>query len=433
VATVTYIREKTQTKTAMGKVMNYCKRKDKTLMERDGRKFQLISGKDCCGDTAIQEFMSTKARYGKANGAFFYQYVQSFSPDENITPETAHEIGLKLAEYFKGHEALVATHTDAKHLHTHLVINSVNFENGKKLQMARGSIHKLREFSDGICRDYNLSIVPPKEKTSKSMKTREYRAALNRDSWKLALMATIDAAMKQSRTKAEFIEKMRKQGYGVNWQDSRKYITYETPDDKKCRDNKLHDEKYLKENMEAYYEELGRTESPEHARKPDSELQPDASVLRSAARNAGRTVDAVGANGEIGGGASGNQLGGAKGDLRLDGRANRRGGEKRQMGIGGTAGQADAGACGAEFDAHGAEERLGAENIGNGGGNLAACPAAELAGADLANSLLFLAKTMEDLVNPRDEEKEREQERRRQIRQSRKQRQKSRDEWEMER
>ena len=139
-ATVTFIREKTQSKTAMGKVMAYCARQDKTLFEG----YHLVSGKDCCAETAFKEFMATKQQHGKANGMFFYQYVQSFSPGE-ITPEKAHEIGLKFAEKcFPGHEVLVATHTDREHIHTHLVINSVSFALPKKSMNGCASTPKGR-------------------------------------------------------------------------------------------------------------------------------------------------------------------------------------------------------------------------------------------------------------------------------------------------
>lgn len=251
-ATVTYIPEKTQNMTAMGKVMRYCARQDKTAYELDGRQIQLISGKDCCAETAYREFMATKQQYGKANGMFFYQYVQSFSPAEKITPQKVHEIGCQMAEYWKGHEVLIATHTDAEHIHTHFIINSVSHETGKKLQMGRGSIHDVRKFSDEICRQHNLSIVQPKQKSG--LRSREYRAAVKGESWKFKLMNAIDTAMTKSQTKAEFIRNMEKMGYSVKWIDQHKYITYTTPDGQKCRDNKLHDDKYLKERMTEVYE-----------------------------------------------------------------------------------------------------------------------------------------------------------------------------------
>ena len=64
-----------------------------------------------------------------------YQYVQSFSHNENVTYEQAHAIGLEFAEKaWPGHEVQVATHCDVQHVHTHFVINSVSFETGMKLR-----------------------------------------------------------------------------------------------------------------------------------------------------------------------------------------------------------------------------------------------------------------------------------------------------------
>ena len=81
----------------------------------------------------------------------FYQYVQSFSPEENITPQKAHEVALEFAEKaWTGYEVLVATHCDAQHIHSHFVINSVSFENGKKLRQNPNTLKSLRALSDEI-------------------------------------------------------------------------------------------------------------------------------------------------------------------------------------------------------------------------------------------------------------------------------------------
>ena len=93
---------------------------------------QLVTGVNCVAQTAFREFMNTKRFYEKAEGRMYYHVVQSFSPEEQLTAETAHEIALKLAEQFSGFEVLVCTHTDRDHLHSHLIINSVSTENGRK-------------------------------------------------------------------------------------------------------------------------------------------------------------------------------------------------------------------------------------------------------------------------------------------------------------
>ena len=121
--------KRTQARAGLAFILSYCKRESKTVHE--GRK--LVSGVNCLPESAYQEFMNTKLQYGKTDGRMFYHFTQSFSPTEDITPETAHEIAVKFAEkMFPGFEVLVATHTDKAHTHSHFVVNSVSCENGYK-------------------------------------------------------------------------------------------------------------------------------------------------------------------------------------------------------------------------------------------------------------------------------------------------------------
>ena len=119
-ATVNYIRESKQTISAMKGLINYCVQDSKVKDKNSGHRY--VSGINCNGENAFNEFMTTKYAYKKVDGFNFYQYVQSFSPRENVTPEQVHKIGLEFAEKaWPGHEVLVATHLDAKHLHNHFV------------------------------------------------------------------------------------------------------------------------------------------------------------------------------------------------------------------------------------------------------------------------------------------------------------------------
>ena len=141
-ATVTYIREAKQHVSAMKAVMGYCQRMDKTTDPETGRRY--VSGLNCNGENAFTEFLATKTAYDKLDGINFYQYVQSFSPRENITYEKAHEIGLEFAaKAWPGHEVQVTTHCDARHVHTHFVINSVSFETGRKLRQNRSEERRV--------------------------------------------------------------------------------------------------------------------------------------------------------------------------------------------------------------------------------------------------------------------------------------------------
>lgn len=188
--------------------------------------------------------------------------MQSFSVDENISPQTAHEIAVRFAEEtkkFQGFEIVVSTHFDRDHIHSHFVMNSVNAESGKKFHISESEVEMLMRKSDALCLEYGLSVLKPKAPTerAKPMNDREYRSAEKGESWKIRLEAVISNAMQTAASKEHFIMLMEAEGYGVKWTDTRKNITYTTPEGKACRDSKLHLTKFLKENMtnEFYYRE----------------------------------------------------------------------------------------------------------------------------------------------------------------------------------
>ena len=248
-ATVIYIPEHKQHLSAMRAVMAYCQREDKVWDEQSGH--SLVSGIHCDGFNAMTEFEATKAAYHKMDGMNFYQYVQSFSPRETITPLQAHEIAKEFAEKaWLGHEVLVTTHCDAAHVHSHFVINSVSYENGKKLRQDPSTLKKLRQLSDEICQAHGLSVLKPYQSGGQNLSTREYRTAKKGESWKFRLMYHIGKAMEQSLSREDFINLMKRKGYKVNWTNERKHITFICPNGMKCRGSRLHHEKYAKEKFE---------------------------------------------------------------------------------------------------------------------------------------------------------------------------------------
>jgi len=263
-ATVMYIPEHRQNRFAMRAVINYCMQEYKTYDSKSKRK--LVSGVNCDGDNSFHEFMATKKVYGKDNGIFFYHYAQSFSPSEKITPNQAHEIALEFAEKaWSGHEVLVTTHCDANHIHSHFVINSVGFESGMKLRQSPSTLKKLRKLSDEICIAHGLSVLQPYQGGRNSISSREYRARLRGNSWKKKLAKDIEKAMSYSGSKDEFIRNMSILGYHMTWTDERKYLTFHCPNGKSCRDKNLHDDKFLKKNIE---NELHQREFPDEEKQP---------------------------------------------------------------------------------------------------------------------------------------------------------------------
>ena len=294
----------TQTRGCMKSVMRYVSKLSKPLW--DGQ--QLVSGIGCQPETAFDEFLSTKLLHRKDGGVMFYHMVQSFPKGANIDPRAAHEAARRLAGYFEGCEVLACTHVDREHIHSHCIINSVNFETGRKVHMADAQIQELRVRNDQICEELGLPKFQRDEhRQSRGMSNAEYYTASKGESWKFELMRIIDDCMRCAGNREEFLVLLRSEGYNATWTDGRKNITYTTPDGRKCRDNKLHIEKYLKENMEAEFEyrtENDNTRNVDAAQKADgrgttagTQRDGHGAELERAARNAGQAVPAADAVG----------------------------------------------------------------------------------------------------------------------------------------
>jgi len=294
----------TQTRGCMKSVMRYVSQLSKTLW--DGQ--QLVSGIGCQPETAFDEFLSTKLLHHKDGGVMFYHMVQSFPKGADVDPRTAHEAARRLAGYFEGCEVLVCTHVDREHIHSHCIINSVNFETGKKVHMADEQIQELRIRNDQICEELGLpKFQRDEQRQSRGMSNAEYYTADRGESWKLELMRVIDECMRCAGSREEFLILLRSEGYDATWTDSRKNITYTTPEGRKCRDSKLHIEKYLKGNKEAEFEyrtENDNTRNVDAAQKADgrgttagTQRDGHGAELERAARNAGQAVSAADAAG----------------------------------------------------------------------------------------------------------------------------------------
>ena len=281
-------------KAGIGQAIDYVTKEEKT-------EEKLVSGLHCEAETAKEEMQATKELWEKTGGRTYKHFVQSYHKDEKITPEQAHRNALQLAENtpaWKGFEVLVATHKDKDHIHTHFIVNSVNFEDGHKLQWSSADLRELKERCNAQSQDQGLHI-PEKGKTFEGAE-REETVAWKKETYQILKQAeqgkvksyVQDIALavldcKETATSREtFIRMMNERGYGVDWQDSHKYITYtdlarEQAGEKACkiRDNKL--EKYYnmdfgKESMEHEFERNARTAeaTAEQSKRTASRAEP---------------------------------------------------------------------------------------------------------------------------------------------------------------
>lgn len=196
-------------------LLDYTTNPDKT------EKQFFVTGINCELDTAIRQMTQTKKKfnkdkYSKNNKIVAFHGYQSFAEGE-VTPEIAHEIGVKLAEEMWGDrfEVVVSTHLNTDHIHNHFVLNSVSFKDGKKYYSNFENTALLRKTSDDICDEYGLKVLD--EKTCKSGINFEnfYRKSLsNSDYYKFA-KEDIDYAIEHSWSYKEFIKRLKDMGYEI--------------------------------------------------------------------------------------------------------------------------------------------------------------------------------------------------------------------------
>ena len=185
-------------------------------------KVYLTTGIRCDADTAFEEMMAVKESFGKTGGNVAYHAYQSFKPGE-VTPQMCHQIGVELAEKLWGdrYQVLVATHLDKEHLHNHFIVNSVSFVDGKKFNDKKAAYRKLRQTSDELCREHELSVIErPGGRTPRQI----YFAEKNGEATRYNLMRwAIDDAVSASTNIEMFEAVLRKKGYRIREDANRKY------------------------------------------------------------------------------------------------------------------------------------------------------------------------------------------------------------------
>ena len=228
--------------------LNYSTNPDKT------EKQFFVSGINCEPKTALKQMIKTKKKfnkykYSKRNKIMAFHGYQSFEEGE-VTPEVAHEIGVKLAEEMWGDrfEVVVSTHLNTKHIHNHFVLNSVSFKDGNKYYSNYENTALLRRTSDEICEEYGLSIL--KEKTCKSGINFEnfYKKSMRDSDYYKFAKDDIDYVIEHSWTYKEFLKRLKEMGYEVYFR-ANKISVRRYPHKRNIRIERAFGEEYSIENI----------------------------------------------------------------------------------------------------------------------------------------------------------------------------------------
>ncbi len=204
-------------KTTLKKAIDYICNEDKTDDEI------YVTTHLCSRENAHKEFELTKKQFGSRTKTLAHHLIQSFVPEE-VSFEEAHQVGIELCEkILEGkYEYVLATHIDKDHIHNHIIFNSIDADEGKVYHSYYGSYMNIRNQSDKLCKEHNLSVID--QETQREINEIRRRKFVNWYDWnedkkgssyKSRLQFDIDRTIKQSINWQDFLSKMESNGYEI--------------------------------------------------------------------------------------------------------------------------------------------------------------------------------------------------------------------------
>lgn len=215
----------------------------------------LVYGLNCSINTkvATKQMEHTKKFFGKEDKNLAYHFIQSFKDGEIKDYNIAHKIGIEWAKKISNdkYQVMIATHTDEDHIHNHVIINSVSFQDGKKYNSCKDELRRIREISDKLCKEYNLSIIEPK---GKGKQYKEWLENKKGTSWKANIKIDIDNTINKVKTFEEFIRELEEKGYTIK-HGNVKHIVFKMPGQQRATRGRTIGEEYTEEAIKRRIEE----------------------------------------------------------------------------------------------------------------------------------------------------------------------------------
>lgn len=212
-------------KSTLRKAIDYIVNPDKT----DGG--LLVYSHGCSVETADLEMELTAKQGTGRGGRIAYHLMQSFSPDDDITPEKALQLGIEYARKVTGgkYEFVVSTHIDKEHIHNHIIFNAVDYVNHRKYHSDVKDKYRIRDINDEICKANNLSVLPRYEARKKSNYRNSY-IKKGSESWIKKNKDAIDRAISEAETFEDFLLVLEMEGYVIK---KGKHMTFLAPGQEK--------------------------------------------------------------------------------------------------------------------------------------------------------------------------------------------------------
>lgn len=220
--------------------------------KNDGKKVAVTSSLNCNADFALSNFIRTQKDFGMKGNRVAYHIIQSFSPNDTITPEQANEIGKRLCEeLYPDFQCVISTHIDRGHIHNHIAINSISL-NGRKLDdrlaNPKEGLYGLSDVSDRIAGEYGCYIMP--KRTFSKIKNKDYYYQYKEQTWKQKIKEDVEDLILKCNSIEEMLDELSILGYDVK---RGKHISVKATGMQRYARLSTIDEKYSEQNLYNYY------------------------------------------------------------------------------------------------------------------------------------------------------------------------------------
>ena len=217
-----------------------------------GEKVAIASSINCNVETALSDFIRIQEKFDMQGNKVAYHIIQSFSPNDSITPQQANEIGKRLCEeLYSEYQCVISTHIDRGHIHNHISINAINM-NGRKLDDRLCNpiegLYGLSNTSDKIASEYGCYIMP--KRTFSKLKNKDYYYQYKEQTWKQKIREDVEPLLLKCNSVEEFLEELSILGYEVK---RGKHISVKITGMERFARLSTIDIKYSEQNLYKYY------------------------------------------------------------------------------------------------------------------------------------------------------------------------------------
>lgn len=248
---------------ACGSLENYLNQ-DKKVMN-DER-----IGINCDAETFNADFRLERFKFDIDKSARAYlHYSLSYRETDGLSNKEILEQAKKLVEgidKFKGHQIAIICHSDKEnHPHCHIVVNAVNSETGRKLAFDKEDLKRAKERLITLDKEKGLGVEVKTHKGYRNQSMKAYKMTEKGEKgdkkvWKVAIKNAVIENIGKSVSKDDFIKRMEKQGFSVEWTEKKQNITITDSEGNKRRLSNIEKEypeyegKLNKESLEQTFE-----------------------------------------------------------------------------------------------------------------------------------------------------------------------------------